>query len=50
MASEGKSIPRIIAIPDTITEMSAGYYSGLLVEYSKDIEAKKENLIKKVDQ
>ena len=39
-----------VAIPDTITEMSAGYYSGLLVEYSKDIEAKKENLIKKVDK
>ena len=38
------------AIPDTITEMSSGYYSGLLVEYSKDIEAKKENLIKKVDK
>lgn len=39
-----------VAIPDTITEMSAGYYSGLLVEYSKDIEVKKENLIKKVDK
>ena len=39
-----------VAIPDTIAEISAGYYSGLLVEYSKDIESKKENLISKVDK
>lgn len=39
-----------IAIPDTIMEISSGYYAGLLVEYSKDIEAKKENLINKVDK
>lgn len=39
-----------IAIPDTLMEMSTGYYSGLLVDYSKDIENKKEKLLNKVDQ
>ena len=39
-----------VAIPDTLTEMSTGYYSGLLVDYSKDIENKKEHLLNKVDK
>lgn len=36
-------------IIDTLSEIIEGYYSGLLVEYSNDIEAKKEGLLKKVD-
>lgn len=37
------------AIVDTLLEIIEGYYSGLLVEYSNDIENKKDNLLKKVD-
>lgn len=36
-------------ISDTLCEIIQGYYSGLLVEYSNDIESKKENLLQKVD-
>lgn len=36
-------------IIDTLCEVIEGYYSGLLVEYSNDIENKKENLLEKVD-
>lgn len=36
-------------IIDTLCEIIEGYYSGLLVEYSNDIENKKENLLNKVD-
>ncbi len=36
-------------IIDTLCEIIEGYYSGLLVEYSNDIEQKKEHLLKKVD-
>lgn len=36
-------------ISDTLCEVSEGYYSGLLVEYSNDIENKKENLLEKVN-
>lgn len=36
-------------IIDTLSEIIEGYYSGLLVEYSNDIESKKEGLLKKVD-
>lgn len=33
-----------------MSEMSEGYYSGLLVAYSRDIENKKDSLIKKADK
>ncbi len=36
-------------IIDTLCEIIEGYYSGLLVEYSNDIESKREGLLKKVD-
>ena len=36
-------------IIDTLCEITEGYYSGLLVEYANDIENKRENLLKKVD-
>jgi len=36
-------------IVDTLCEIIEGFYSGLLVEYSNDIENKKENLLRKVD-
>ena len=36
-------------IVDTLCEIIGGYYSGLLVEYSNDIENKQSNLLKKVD-
>lgn len=36
-------------IIDTLCEVIEGYYSGLLVEYSNDIENKKEHLLEKVD-
>ncbi len=36
-------------IIDTLCEITEGYYFGLLVEYSNDIEKKKENLLHKVD-
>ena len=36
-------------IIDTVTEISDGYNSGLLIAYSNDIENKKEDLIRKVD-
>ena len=36
-------------IIDSLCEILEGYYSGLLVEYSNDIENKKENLLNKVD-
>jgi len=36
-------------IIDTLCEIIEGYYSGLLVEYSNDIENKKKNLLEKVD-
>lgn len=39
-----------VAISDTLSEIVyKGYYSGLLVDYSHDIENKKKNLLKKVD-
>lgn len=38
-----------IAVPDTLCEIINGYYSGLVIKYSYDIEEKKENLMKKVD-
>lgn len=38
-----------VTITDTLCEIIEGYYSGLLVEYSNDIEQKKENLLNKVD-
>lgn len=37
------------SVLDTLSEIIQGYYSGLLVEYSNNIESKKENLLKKVD-
>ena len=37
-------------IIDTLCEISEGYYSGLLVEYSNDIENKKENILAKADK
>lgn len=36
-------------IIDTLCEIIEGYYSGLLVEYSNDIESKREGILKKVD-
>lgn len=36
-------------IVDTLCEVIEGYYSGLLVQYSNDIENKTNNLLKKVD-
>ena len=36
-------------IVDTLCEIIEGYYSGLLVEYSNDINNKTNNLLKKVD-
>lgn len=39
-----------VAVSDTLSEIIyKGYYNGLLVDYSHDIENKKENLLKKVD-
>lgn len=38
-----------IAVPDTLCEIINGYYSGLVIKYSYDIEEKEKNLIKKVD-
>lgn len=38
-----------ITVSDTLSEVINGYYNGLLVEYSRDIENKKKNLLKKVD-
>lgn len=38
-----------VTISDTISEAISGYYSGLLIAYSDDIENNKENLINKVD-
>lgn len=38
-----------VTISDTISEAISGYYSGLLIAYSDDIENKKENIINKVD-
>ena len=37
-------------IINTLCEIIEGYYSGLLVEYSNDIENRKENLLEKVDR
>lgn len=37
------------AIVDTACEIIEGYYTGLLVQYSNDIESKKEHLLEKVD-
>jgi len=36
-------------ISTTLCEIIQGYYSGLLVEYSNDIESKKEYILQKVD-
>lgn len=36
-------------IVDTLCEIIEGYYSGLLVQYSNDIENKTDNFLKKVD-
>ena len=36
-------------IIDTLCEIIEGYYSGLLVQYSNDIENKTDNFLKKVD-
>ena len=36
-------------IVDTLCEIIEGYYSGLLVQYSNDIDNKTNNLLKKVD-
>lgn len=36
-------------IIDTLCEIIEGYYSGLLVEYSNDIESKREGILNKVD-
>lgn len=36
-------------IIDTLCEVIEGYYSGLLVDYSNDIDNKKQDLLKKVD-
>lgn len=36
-------------VVDTVCEIIEGFYSGLLVEYTNDMENKKENLLKKVD-
>lgn len=36
-------------IIDTLCEVIEGYYSGLLVDYSNDIDQKKQDLLKKVD-
>lgn len=38
-----------ITVSDTITEIAEGYYSGLLVIYSNDIENEEKELINKVD-
>lgn len=38
-----------VTISDTLSEEISGYYSGLLIAYSNDIENKKVDLIKKVD-
>lgn len=38
-----------ITVTDTISEIAEGYYSGLLVAYSNDIEKNTKNLVKKVD-
>ena len=37
-------------IADTFAEISEGYYTGLLVDYSKEIETSKKGLLKKVDK
>lgn len=37
-------------IIDTLCEISEGYYSGLLVEYSNDIENEKQNILAKADK
>ena len=39
-----------IAITDTLSEILSGYYAGLLVNYSNDIENKKKGLLRKVDK
>ncbi len=36
-------------VVDTMSEIIEGFYAGLLVEYSHDIENQQENLVKKVD-
>lgn len=36
-------------VVDTLCEIIEGYYTGLLVQYSNDIENKTDNLLKKVD-
>lgn len=38
-----------VTIIDTLCEIIEGYYSGLLVQYSNDIENKTDNFLKKVD-
>ena len=38
-----------VTIIDTLCEIIEGYYTGLLVQYSNDIENKEANFVKKVD-
>lgn len=38
-----------ITVSDTLSEIISGYYSGLLINYSNDIESENKGLLKKVD-
>ena len=38
-----------ITVSDTLSEIIGGYYNGLLIDYSNDIDKKNKNFMKKVD-
>ena len=38
-----------VTVSDTLSEIINGYYNGLLIDYSHDIENKKKDLLRKVD-
>ena len=38
-----------ITVSDTLSEIISGYYSGLIINYSNDIESENKGLLKKVD-
>lgn len=38
-----------ITVSDTLSEIISGYYSGLFINYSNDIESENKGLLKKVD-
>lgn len=38
-----------ITVSDTLSGIISGYYSGLLINYSNDIESENKGLLKKVD-